>query len=59
MADLLSDPRFSTCSCRFMDAYYKGLDGKQAVWAAKKFHGHRVVLRFLFSFHYLILSYTI
>jgi len=23
-----------------MDAYAKGLDGKQAAWAAKKYHGH-------------------
>jgi hypothetical protein len=26
-----------------MDAYAKGLDGKQAAWAAKKYHGHRVL----------------
>jgi hypothetical protein len=26
-----------------MDAYRKGLDGKQAAWAAKKYHGHRMV----------------
>jgi len=26
-----------------MDAYRKGLDGKQAVWASKKYHGHRVL----------------
>jgi hypothetical protein len=26
-----------------MDAYRKGLDGKQAAWAAKKYHGHRTV----------------
>ncbi|KAF9461006.1 hypothetical protein BDZ94DRAFT_1374217 [Collybia nuda] len=36
---LTSMRRFSTRSCRFMDAYYKGLDGKQAAWAAKKFRG--------------------
>ena len=23
-----------------MDAYRKGLDGKQAAWASKKYHGH-------------------
>ncbi|KAF9458406.1 hypothetical protein BDZ94DRAFT_1325516 [Collybia nuda] len=40
---LTSMQRFSTHSCHFMDAYYKGLDGKQAAWAAKKFRGHRVV----------------
>ena len=26
-----------------MDAYRKGLDGKQAAWAAKKYRGHRVL----------------
>ncbi|KAG2352856.1 hypothetical protein BDR07DRAFT_1312154, partial [Suillus spraguei] len=28
---------------RFMDAYRKGLDGKQAAWVSKKFCGHRVL----------------
>jgi hypothetical protein len=27
-----------------MDAYNRGLTGKQAVWANKKYHGHRVLL---------------
>jgi hypothetical protein len=26
-----------------MDAYYKGLNGKQAAWAGKKYRGHRVL----------------
>ena len=26
-----------------MDAYAKGLNGKQAMWAAKKCHGHQVL----------------
>jgi hypothetical protein len=26
-----------------MDAYEKGLDGKQAMWASKKYHGHQVL----------------
>lgn len=26
-----------------MDAYHKGLNGKQAVWANKKYHGHRTI----------------
>jgi hypothetical protein len=26
-----------------MDAYEKGLNGKQAAWAAKKYRGHRVL----------------
>ncbi|KAF9224442.1 hypothetical protein BS17DRAFT_702699, partial [Gyrodon lividus] len=34
--------RFATQSCRFMDTYHEGLDGKQAAWAAKKYHEHCV-----------------
>lgn len=26
-----------------MDAYAKGLDGKQAAWASKKYRGHRTI----------------
>lgn len=26
-----------------MDAYHRGLDGKWAAWAGKKYHGHRVL----------------
>ena len=26
-----------------MDAYEKGLSGKQAAWASKKYRGHRVL----------------
>lgn len=26
-----------------MDAYRKGLNGKQAAWANKKYHGHRML----------------
>ncbi|KAG2359355.1 hypothetical protein BDR07DRAFT_1292591, partial [Suillus spraguei] len=33
---------FSIRLLRFMDAYRKGLDGKQAAWASK-FRGHRVL----------------
>jgi hypothetical protein len=35
--------RFATRSRRFMDAYRKGLTGKQAAWATKKYRGHRVL----------------
>lgn len=35
--------RFYTRSLRFADAYSKGLSGKQAAWATKKYHGHRVI----------------
>ncbi|KIJ08616.1 hypothetical protein PAXINDRAFT_88609 [Paxillus involutus ATCC 200175] len=36
--------KYATRSRRFIDAYQKGLDGKQAAWAAKKYHGHRILL---------------
>jgi hypothetical protein len=26
-----------------MDAYWKGLNGRQAAWAAKRYRGHRVL----------------
>ncbi|KAF8510735.1 hypothetical protein BU17DRAFT_55167, partial [Hysterangium stoloniferum] len=29
---------------RFIDAYSKGLNGAQAVWANRKYHGHQVLL---------------
>jgi len=35
--------KFSTRSRRFMDAYDRGLNGKQAAWAARKYRGHRVL----------------
>jgi hypothetical protein len=35
--------RYVTWALRFMDAYQKGLNGKQATWAAKKYHGHHVI----------------
>ncbi|KAG2357456.1 hypothetical protein BDR07DRAFT_1420313, partial [Suillus spraguei] len=35
--------RFSIRACRFMDAYEKGLNGKQAAWASKRYRGHRVL----------------
>ena len=35
--------RFATRSCRFIDAYDKGLNGKEAVWASKKYCGYRVL----------------
>ncbi|KAF9504372.1 hypothetical protein BS47DRAFT_1374400 [Hydnum rufescens UP504] len=40
---LISIRRFANCSLRFMDAYRKGLNGSQAAWANKKYHGHRVL----------------
>ncbi|KAF9234429.1 hypothetical protein BU15DRAFT_52646, partial [Melanogaster broomeanus] len=35
----------------FMDAYSKGLSGKQAAWASKKCRGHRVLLLLTDSLH--------
>ena len=35
--------RFFTRALRFVDAYAKGLSGKQAAWATKKYRGHRVI----------------
>ncbi|OBZ62739.1 hypothetical protein A0H81_15008 [Grifola frondosa] len=40
---LITMRRFATRSHRFMDAYRKGLSGKQAIWASKKYRGHRVL----------------
>ncbi|KAF8990334.1 hypothetical protein BDQ17DRAFT_1255902, partial [Cyathus striatus] len=34
---------FANRAERFMDAYLHGLDGKQAVWAGKKYKGHHVL----------------
>ncbi len=34
---------FATRSFRFIDAYAKGLNGKQAAWAARMYRGHRVL----------------
>jgi hypothetical protein len=34
---------FFVRSGRFVDAYKKGLDGKRAAWAIKKYRGHRVL----------------
>ncbi|KDQ11231.1 hypothetical protein BOTBODRAFT_162994 [Botryobasidium botryosum FD-172 SS1] len=41
--------RFSNRSLRFMDAYRKGLNGKQAAWASKKYRGHRVLPERIFE----------
>jgi hypothetical protein len=35
--------KFATRSWRFLDAYDRGLNGKQAAWAARKYRGHRVL----------------
>ncbi|KAI5984152.1 hypothetical protein EDD15DRAFT_2555733 [Pisolithus albus] len=35
--------KFAIRSRRFMDAYHKGLNGRQAAWATRKYRGHRVL----------------
>jgi hypothetical protein len=38
---LTGSRRFHNKALRFMDAYAKGLTGKEAAWAARRYHGHR------------------
>ena len=40
---LKSMRKFVTRSRRFMDAYERGLNGRQAAWAARKYRGHRIL----------------
>jgi hypothetical protein len=35
--------RYANRSARFMDAYLKGLTGTDAIWANRKYHGHRTL----------------
>jgi transposase len=35
--------RFANRSSWFMDAYSRGLNGRQAAWAARKYRGHRIL----------------
>ncbi|KAF8136213.1 hypothetical protein EV363DRAFT_1158064 [Boletus edulis] len=35
--------RYATCSLCFMDAYCKGLNGKQAAFAVRKYRGHQTL----------------
>jgi hypothetical protein len=35
--------KFAMKSHRFIDAYDKGLNGKEVAWASKKYHGHWVL----------------
>ena len=41
--DPIGPSRFFIRAQRFMDAYRRGLSGKQAAWANKKYRGHRVL----------------
>jgi len=38
-----STQSYSIRSHRSMDGYYAGLDGPQAAWACRKYHGHRTL----------------
>jgi hypothetical protein len=40
---LSSMRKFANKSRRFIDAYQKGLNGRQAAWAARKYQSHRVL----------------
>ncbi|OJA19904.1 hypothetical protein AZE42_13930 [Rhizopogon vesiculosus] len=45
-----SNPSFSPpLHDLFMDAYQKGLTGKQAVWASKKYRGRRALPSSIFA----------
>ena len=35
--------KFAMRSRRFMDAYERGLNRRQAAWAARRYKGHRVL----------------
>ncbi|KAF8517486.1 hypothetical protein JB92DRAFT_2809834 [Gautieria morchelliformis] len=35
--------RYANRSAGFIDAYQKGLTGSQAVWANRRYHGHRIL----------------
>jgi hypothetical protein len=35
--------RYANRSARFISAYDQGLSGAEAVWAGKKYHGHRTL----------------
>jgi hypothetical protein len=40
---IYQNTRFANRSRQFMDAYARGLNRRQAAWAAKKYKGHRVL----------------
>lgn len=40
---ILNQFRYVRRSRQFMDAYHRGLTGKQAAWAGKRYHGHRIL----------------
>ncbi|KAF9503221.1 hypothetical protein BS47DRAFT_1378395 [Hydnum rufescens UP504] len=41
MVSILSMWWFSNRSLRYMDGYQRGLDGREAAWATRKYHRHR------------------
>jgi len=42
LIETLSDLQFDHVEA-FVDAYQRGLNGSQAAWAAKKYHGHHIL----------------
>jgi hypothetical protein len=38
---------FANCSHWFINTYNKGLNGQQAIWAARQYHSHHVLLESL------------
>jgi len=40
---LASMRKFANRSRRFMDAYCRGLNGRQAAWASRRYRDHRVL----------------
>ncbi|KAF9507821.1 hypothetical protein BS47DRAFT_1373802 [Hydnum rufescens UP504] len=40
MVSILSMQWFSNWSLQYMDGYQRGLDGREAAWATRKYHGH-------------------
>ena len=43
MVSLVSMQKYACHAQWFMHAYHKGLDGKDAAWACKKYRGHWVI----------------
>ena len=43
MCSILIFARFYNRALRYMSCYREGLNGKEALWAAKKYSGHRSI----------------
>ncbi|KAJ8589445.1 hypothetical protein M405DRAFT_738539 [Rhizopogon salebrosus TDB-379] len=42
-SNLHTNQRFSNRASRFLDGHQRGLNGKQATWANKRYRGHRTL----------------